>query len=120
MVDLVSVVLPKVKMEDEEGDLYKEHMVVINGWRKLIISLLLEPIPKLAFLETYNNSSPPEALSCTSSQSQEEIDELELQRFLLSSPNTDIDYVSNLTAKLGSLHHYAIYARVLTLLLQMR
>jgi hypothetical protein len=41
----LSLMLPELAVvEDEDNDLYKQHMVIIDGWRKFFISLLGEPL----------------------------------------------------------------------------
>jgi len=40
--ELPAVIMPKIEVEDDIADLYKEHMVVVDGWRQFISFIFLQ------------------------------------------------------------------------------
>ncbi|KIM38160.1 hypothetical protein M413DRAFT_30301 [Hebeloma cylindrosporum] len=65
-VDIPSAVVNKIEVEDPDGDLSRQNLVIVDGWETI-------------------RSSPPSSRSSKHSDGEDQLDEL----FLLSSPNTE-------------------------------
>jgi hypothetical protein len=75
------LMLPKLAVvDDEDNDLYKQHMVIIDGWRRFFTSLLREPLYSYHLAETLAPSSPSSIGTPSLASGTSEIDEL----FLMS------------------------------------
>jgi hypothetical protein len=88
-------ILPEVEMEDDRVDLYKHHMIVVDGWRTWRPKTS-RAIGSIFDIETYTSSlSPPTRPQSTDLDN---IDEL----FLPSSPDTEVPPIQSLMdAKMG-------------------
>lgn len=99
--ELPTIIAPVKVENDDDGDSFKQHMMVVDGWGGLTDHCFVF-YPLIYCTECYvNPSSPTPSLGSSSSQ---EIDEL----FLPSPPRKTDNYLGLLDARLGSNVQYPL------------
>ncbi len=81
MADLPKKIPPAVKVEEDDVDMFREHMRVVDGWRKYYRTSFYHKVLKIHSPEAFSSiSSPPSLLS----SQEDNVDQL----FNLPSPDT--------------------------------
>lgn len=91
-------------IDDEDKDLYKQHMVVVDGWRMSLVRICFDYFDDIP--ETFAPSSPSSISTPSLGSGTSDVDEL----FMMSPPGTSQPLIQELIASRMGLH-ICYYAR---------